>query len=333
MRIAVVDIGTNSFLCLVCDVSQASDARAGGANSANGSSGDSAVRDDGEHGNNNALKVISDICKVVRLGEKVHANRAFLPEALTRAESAFSEFSEIIAQHNVNHIIGIATSAARDVSNGAELIKLGMKYKIPIKIIDGETEALMSYAGACSAFPHESKKLNILVVDVGGGSTELIYKDVNTKELKAQSFDVGCVRLTEMFFKNDPVETQELNALSKFASKTLSSFGRVKSELVVAVSGTPTTLACIAQKIDFNPDLVEGYSFTRSSLEQLTQNLSQKTLKEKENLKGLDPLRADVIVAGGALLIAALDIANASQLMVSTRGLRYGVALNFRDFT
>src|SRR5476649_69226 len=168
MRIASVDLGTNSFLCLICEVQSG-----------------------------RPLEIIEDICRVVRLGEMVNQNHYFLPAALSRAAIALEEFSQLIKKHSVEKVVATATSAARDASNGAELLNLGQKFGIPISIIGGEREAHLSFEGALSGLSETVNK-NILVVDVGGGYTELIFKPLRDKEIRANSFEVGCVRLTEM---------------------------------------------------------------------------------------------------------------------------------------
>jgi exopolyphosphatase/guanosine-5'-triphosphate,3'-diphosphate pyrophosphatase len=299
MKIAAIDLGTNSFLCLVADIS-------------------------GQYPSS-SLKVIEDVSRVVRLGEKVHQNRFFLPEALARAKTALTEFSQIISKHGVDMVVATATSAARDVDNGEELMKMGRNLGIPIFIIGGPKEAELSFEGAVSAIKnHRDKK--ILVVDVGGGSTELIFREP-AHQLKAESYDVGCVRLTEMFFENEIVSEQDYWKLKDYGAKVLSKFGSVEPDVIVAVAGTPTTLACVEQAIAFDEDKVEGHILTLQSISELSSKLRKMTLNDRKKLPGLEPLRADVIVAGCALLECALEVANSSELRVSTRGLRYGVAL------
>jgi exopolyphosphatase/guanosine-5'-triphosphate,3'-diphosphate pyrophosphatase len=300
-KIAAVDLGTNTFLCLIAEV----------------------------EGKN--LKVIEDVARVVRLGEKVNQNRKFLPQALARSAKSLDEFEAIIKKHNVDHVVAAATSAARDVENGQELLELGQVRNIPISIIAGFKEAELSFQGAISAMPSAETK-NIFVVDVGGGSTELSHRKANEKEIKAKSFDVGCVRLTEMFLKRDPVSADELQKLNEYGLKVLRQFGFSKSDIVVAVAGTPTTLAAISQKIDFEEHKVEGYILTKEHIKELVQTLGLMTLAERKNVTGLEPLRADVIVAGGVLLLCALEVAQKNEMRVSTRGLRYGLALNYGDF-
>jgi len=153
-KIAAVDLGTNTFLCLIAEV----------------------------EGKN--LKVLEDISRVVRLGEKVNENKRFLPSALARAADTLNEFGTIIRKHNVDHVVATATSAARDVENGAELLELGRDQNIPISIIGGKREAQLSFEGAISS----SADLNqsIFVIDVGGGSTELIYRKRGEKEIRAR---------------------------------------------------------------------------------------------------------------------------------------------------
>ncbi|MDZ4677341.1 MAG: Ppx/GppA family phosphatase [Oligoflexia bacterium] len=304
MKIAAVDLGTNTFLCLIAEVIGQSPTR--------------------------SLKVIEDVARVVRLGEKVHENRAFLPIALERAARCLTEFQELIKENKVDKVIATATSAARDATNGHKLIQLGRGRGIPIHIIEGRREASLSFAGAVSAVP-DAHKRKILVIDVGGGSTELIFSE-NGNTLKERSFDVGCVRQTEIYLKKDPIDFTEYENMKQVVLKVLKEYGRVDPDLIIAVAGTPTTLACIDQKISFDDSKVEGHVLTKSRIQELAKELGSLTLEERKKVKGLEPLRADVIVAGCALLECGLDVAQQSELRVSTRGLRYGVALNYESF-
>jgi exopolyphosphatase/guanosine-5'-triphosphate,3'-diphosphate pyrophosphatase len=299
-RIAAIDMGTNSFLCLIAEVE------------------------------NQKIEIIEDHCKVVRLGEKVHQNRVFLPEALNRAKTCLTEFKKLIDKNKVDKIIATATSAARDVKNGNELKKICDELGFPLHIIEGEKEAELSFLGAVSNVKDfESKK--ILVVDVGGGSTEYIFYEPG-KTLKATSFDVGCVRLTEMFLEADPIDEKELFDLRNHAEKIIAAYGKVQPEIMIAVAGTPTTLACVEQKINFDESKVDGYTLTEESLVNLLECLGQTPLEERKSVIGLEPLRADVIIAGIILLQLSLKLANKSEMTVSTRGLRFGVALKHEEF-
>lgn len=304
MRIAAIDLGTNSFLCLIADVSGRPP--------------------------HTQLKIIYDTYKVVRLGEKVHQNRRFLPEALGRAQACLDEFAAAIKKHKAEKVVATATSAARDASNGEELMRMGRERGIPIHIIGGAKEAELSFAGAVSnlANAHDRK---ILVVDVGGGSTELIYREPG-KSPRGHSFDVGCVRLTEMFIKKDPLDKAEYEKMSAHTRKVISAYGNISPDDIIAVAGTPTTLACVAQGIDFDEHKVEGYRLTREKIAELSERLGRLPLSERKSVKGLEPLRADVILAGCAVLLETLGLAGRDEMQVSTRGLRFGVALHHDEF-
>lgn len=299
-RIAAIDMGTNSFLCLIADVS------------------------------GSTLTVIEDHAKVVRLGEKVNQNKAFLPQALARAQDCLKNFKNIIDKNNVDKIVATATSAARDAKNGGELKKICDDLGIPMHIIGGSREAELSFIGAVSNVENYKTK-KILVVDVGGGSTEYIYSEPN-KKIMATSFNVGCVRLTEMFLEKDPIDEKELYDLRAHAEKTIAAYGKVNPDLIIAVAGTPTTLACVEQKIDFDESKVDGYFLTKEKLFDLLQRLSSLSLEKRKSLPGLEPLRADVIIAGIVMLQLSLDLGNKNEMQVSTRGLRYGVALKHEEF-
>lgn len=304
MKVAAIDIGTNSFLCLIAKIK------------------------DGEDGP--TLDLIEDHARVVRLGEKVNENKSFLPEALMRAEICLRDFKESIDKHKVDKIIATATSAARDVENGDELRKICEELYIPLHIIEGTREAELSFAGAISALP-DPGKIKVLVVDVGGGSTELIYREPG-KDLKMKSYNLGAVRLTEMFLTKDPVDTEELGKLREYTKNILKDYGTIKPDVIIAVAGTPTTLACVDQKIAFQEEKVEGYVLTRQKIKNLTEILGALPLSFRKKTKGLDAMRADVIVAGSAILELCLDLTDSDDMCVSTRGLRYGVALHHKEF-
>jgi exopolyphosphatase/guanosine-5'-triphosphate,3'-diphosphate pyrophosphatase len=300
MRVGAIDLGTNSFLCLIADVE------------------------------NKKIKVIEDHCRVVRVGEGISKTKRFSSEALGRASKCLKEFRSHLDRLGVKKVLATATSAARDAENGQELLAIGNQFKIPISIISGSEEAFLSFEGAITGI--EAKSFgNLLVVDVGGGSTELIVKEPQ-KPLIAKSFDVGCVRLTERFLIKDPIDDVELMNLLNHAKKTFAPFESVHPQAVIAVAGTPTTLAAIDQEIDFDDSMIDGYVLSYQKIEQLMKRLAKMSLVERKKVKGLDPMRADVIVAGAALLLAALEKFKMRELIVSSRGLRYGVALHHETF-
>lgn len=303
MKVAALDLGSNTFLCLIVDVE-----------------------------NNQIKNIYSDDVEIVRLGQDLAKNKLFHPEALVRAEACLKRFKQIIDFHKPEKILAMATSAARDSKNAEELFKIAQKFKIPLEIIPGEKEAEITFLGALSG--HEDKDKKRLIVDIGRGSTEFIYGE-NLKIKYAESFDIGCVRLTEKFIKNQPTPPEQVDAAK---NSILECLLKVKTQLVqtppeeiLAVAGTPTALVA-AEIGGFDKNRIDGYLLTRTNLQAWVQKLSQSSIDEKINL-GIEKGRADVILIGAITLLEVLKLFKKDQIIVSTRGVRYGVALEiYRRF-
>jgi exopolyphosphatase/guanosine-5'-triphosphate,3'-diphosphate pyrophosphatase len=303
MRVAAIDLGTNTLLCLIADVR-----------------------------NQKIEKVISDKVQVVRLGQGVHENRKFHPEALARADKCLKEFSEEISKHKVDKIVACATSAARDVKNAHELIEIGQKYGINIEIISGEREAECTFWGTVG----RDVKGSVGIIDVGGGSTEFMVGDAKGIAKKV-SVDVGSVRLTELFISKHPVPAPELQKVRSYINDKLkiieTNFSGLKFQKVIAVAGTPTTIAAIDMGKPFDAKSVHGYKLSLAKLDDWTQRLAQMTVEERQKISGMDPKRADVIVAGAAVLSEGCKALKTNELEVSIQGLRYGIALLAEEHT
>ncbi len=298
MKVAALDLGSNTFLLLVCEV---------------------------EAGQ--ITKIYQDEIEVTKLGQGVHANKKFHPEALQRADGCLKKYAEIIAREKPEGTLAMATSAARDVSNGEELFKIGKKYNIPIQVIPGHLEAKITFDGA--TYDRENK-FGVAAIDVGGGSTEIIALD-DEGQPQGVSVDVGSVRLTEMFVTKHPIPEQEVFALKKYATEKFSEvqrqLPRAKLTEIIGVAGTPTTLAAVMQAVEYSDDKVHGYKITLHDLDIWIDKLAALDLPARQAVVGMDPKRADVIVAGMCILQAALKALNKTELVVSIRGVRYGVAL------
>ena len=296
MRVAALDLGTNTFLCLVADVES-----------------------------NGVVRVISDEAKVVRLGQGIHASRGIHPEALERADICLGAYAQVIRKHKAECVMAVATSAARDAINGEELIKIGRKHGIEIRIIEGETEAELTYRGVFIEPPRESA----VILDVGGGSTEFILGD-RSGIRKKLSLDVGSVRLTEAFVTGHPVSSEELGAMRRHL---IEKFKEAKEKLsgptpgrAIAVAGTPATIAALDAAREFDPGFVEGYRLSKQSLFTWAERLARMSLAERRALVGMEPGRADVVVAGALILGSGCEALGIDGVEVSVRGLRYGLA-------
>lgn len=307
MKVAALDLGTNTFLCLIAE----GDAK------------------------NGITQVHADLTKVVRLGQGVDKTGEFHPDALKRARECLTEFKKAIDDFGgVDHILAMATSAARDAKNGAELFKIGKDLGIPIEIIPGEDEARITYAGATVGNVDTSK--TNLVVDVGGGSTELIQGH-GDQILFGESLNIGGVRLTEKFISAQPVNSSERENLAKHVESELQKvLPAIKSkpvDQIVAVAGTPTSIAAI-ELGGFVAEKVDGYFLTRERLRYWVDEFARTTVLEKQEKYNLGG-RADIIFAGSMILLKVVEALGKEGLMISTKGVRYGVALEMlrRRFT
>lgn len=297
MRVAALDLGTNTFLLLIADVV-----------------------------NGRIEKVLHDEVRVVRLGQGVHEHRKLHPDALARAKECFQHFASVIARHDISRTLACATSAARDVENADELISLAKKNGIPLRVISGEQEAELTFAGTI----RDAQEGSIMIVDVGGGSTEYILGDKNGIRAR-KSIDIGSVRLTELFVSAHPIVASEMAAMTDYIRERLQVARRhvppEPTARMVAVAGTPTTLAAVDQGRPFDYQHVDGYVLTQAKLAGWVERLAKMTVAERQALSGMDPKRADVIVAGSLILKASLEAYAAQEMEVSVRGLRYGIAL------
>ncbi len=301
MKVAALDLGSNTFLCLICDVH-------------NGQIG----------------QVYADEVQVVRLGQELSLTKKFHPEALARAKKTLSEFSKVIKQHQPDKILAMATSAARDAKNQEELFKICKDLSIPLKIISGDDEARITYSGSTSGLRELNK--NYLVLDVGGGSTEFIFGK-GRELIDGHSQNVGCVRFTEKFITAQPTPTEEVEKckveIQKYIKESkdrLEKATSLRDLEILAVAGTPTTLVA-AELGKFDVSQIDGYRLSKEKLVAWQNKLARSTLEQKLQM-GIPAGRADVLLVGVLILLSSLEIFGQTDLVVSTRGVRYGVALS-----
>lgn len=300
MKVAALDLGSNTSLLLIAEVE-----------------------------NGTVTKVYHDETRVTKMGQGVHMHRRLHPEALERLDKCFADYAKVIAQHKPEKVVAVATSAARDVSNGEALLELGRKHKIPIHIISGDQEARLTFKGALC---DRAETRGIAVIDVGGGSTEIITEGDDGP--KGTSVDVGSVRLTELFVTKHPIPSAELAKVTEYAKQAYKNAPLPTAEVieVVAVAGTPTTLAAVDQKREFDEKFVHGYKLDLKTMDAWRDKMAAMTVDQREELPGMQPKRADVIVTGTIILSEAMRALKQTQATVSTRGVRYGVALAHAEF-
>jgi exopolyphosphatase/guanosine-5'-triphosphate,3'-diphosphate pyrophosphatase len=294
-RVASIDIGTNTILLLIAEVV-------------------------GEK-----IKPLFEKEFIVRLGEGVHKNGILSKEAMDRGLQTLMQYLERCKAMEVQKIFTVGTSALREAKNSEVFLKLvKRKLGLPIQIISGEEEARLSFLAVARDLNELDK--SILVVDVGGGSTEFIF---GKGELIEQwvSLPLGSVRFTEQFLRSDPIQKREWEEMEKEIRKLLPEIPRPDDFFsIVAVGGTATTLASVEQGLDaFNFEKIHHFVLEKEGLKKQLLLYRSKTIDERRKIPGLLPSRADVILAGGAILYMAMEELNCPSVLVSCHGIRYGL--------
>ena len=302
-RVAAVDCGTNTIRLLVADV----DASRGTV--------DSLVRQ----------------LRIVRLGQDVDRTGRLADKALERVFAATDEYAATIERHAVEAVRFVATSAVRDAAN-AEVFVEGVRSRLGVapEVLSGDEEARLSYEGATRALPAVPGP--VAVVDIGGGSTEVVLGDPAGGGVRAaRSLDVGSVRLTERLMPSDPPPRAEVDAAAAVVDEaldTLPSYGVRLGDAatVVGVAGTVTTLAAVLLGLEaYDRERVHHASFPRREVHDVVARLLAMTVAQREAL-GVPPGRSDVIGAGALVLDRVLRRSGASRLTVSEADILDGVA-------
>jgi len=295
-RVATIDIGTNSILLMIADVA------------ADGS-----------------VQVIDDRCRIERLGRGVDKSGALDPAAIARALDALHEYAGAIRAAGATRVAAVGTQALREAANGAEFLEpAGALLGVPIEVIGGRREAELAFAAVMKSFP-ELRRGPLVVMDVGGGSTELIVgKDGAIESLV--SVPIGSVRMAERHVQNDPPSPEDGVALVAGIDAALAPHPLPHGVPLVGIAGTATTLAAVAIGLEpYDPDRVQGMRVPRVEVDaQLRRYLSASTA-ERSTIRGLDPKRADVIHAGCAIIARVMARMEADALVVSDRGIRFGL--------
>jgi exopolyphosphatase/guanosine-5'-triphosphate,3'-diphosphate pyrophosphatase len=216
----------------------------------------------------------------------------------------------------------------RDATNRDEFSDfIQNKTGIKIETLSGDEEAKYTFHGAVSGFRGKSKLFSVL--DIGGGSTEIVCGSFSHLTSKT-SLDIGCVRITERFLQTSPPTSLEVADARSFIQKEIAKadLSAVKESKLVGVAGTVTTLAALHQRLpSYDPHKVEGYLLSYDDVRNLFNQLRIKTLEEIRTVPQISSGRADIILAGILILLEFMEAADAEQITVSDRGLRYGIAL------
>lgn len=301
MNLASIDIGSNTVLLLI-----------------------------GKIVNNSVIPIINKY-ESPRLGKGLKPGGEILKDRIDHLLTVLSNYKSIIEEYDCKEIIIAATNAMRIASNSDYIIDLVKeKLDMEISIIPGDEEARLSYLGASSSMPELNEKI---VIDIGGGSTEVIYGKSNDILFK-KSFQTGVVSLTEKYLSNFPYTTNDLEAAKIHLEEVFTILKTVipKKIPIIAVAGTPTTLSCITQGMKtYIEDKVERSILTAENMKNLYNQLSVipgPIIKSKfgEVVSG----REDVLFSGLLILNHLLELTDNTIINVSNRGLRYGNIINYK---
>ena len=277
------------------------------------------------------LRKVSQVRAITRLGKGMDTEKKLLGDRMDETISVLTNFRDECRKFEPLTIRAVATSAVREASNQKDFISRAKKEAdLEIKVISWEEEADLTVQGVLWKLPNIGK--DILVFDIGGGSTEFILAR-DRKIVSAVGTQLGTVRLTEKFISNHPIDVNEYKALEthlrrelKLVKEKLSGF---PPEVLVGTAGTVTTLAAIDGSVDpYDPEKIHGVSLTFKRVEELLEDLKNKSLAERMAMKEMEKGREDLIIVGGALVLETMKIFECNLLTVSEYGLREGTVLD-----
>jgi len=290
---AVIDIGTNTLLLLVVDPQ---------------------------------LRRVVDLCRFGRLGKGLDATGRLAPESIDLSLEICREYRSVMDKHGVGAPSIIGTQALREAQNARDFTEPAEQILgAPIITIGGEREAQLAYLAVRNTFP-ELAGTSFVVVDVGGGSTELITAN-ESGVVSAVSVPIGAVRMTERHLKSDPPAIGEALALDDDVDNQLRKLELPAQVPVIGTAGTATTMAAVSLALEtYDPDKVTGHRLTPDEVDALRRKLFKATTAQRREMAGVEPERADVIAAGVAIYHRVMHRIGAPVLITCDRGIRWGLA-------
>lgn len=301
VRIATIDAGTNTALLLITESNE-----------------------------KGKMRVLEDVHAIARLGEGVDERKAISRDAFERFQGVLREHQAVIDRYQCEHVKLAATSAMRDAGNSAEvaaLIKAEFGYEV--EIISGGQEAQLTYRGSLLGLEYPEDKV-IGVLDIGGGSTEISFGSLK-HFVRGASMQIGAVRMHERFLSKAPYPNEQVSQAALAISQSIQQIAKelAQPDHLVAVAGTPTSLAAMHLGLtEFDAKRVNG---TVLKLEDIERYLGVALTSSTEELLARYPVinkaRADILPAGTLILYSVMRILRVPEITVSTRGLRYGLAI------
>lgn len=280
----------------------------------------------GELADDRTISTVVDTNDIVRLGENLDKTGMISPEAMERNVASVAAFNAKALELGADQVVAVGTMALRSASNSDVFLrKVKEACGVEVMIIPGEEEARLSYLAILSGLPIQGGEL--VVFDTGGGSTEFIYGR-GTQVVKRFSVNLGAVRITENYLNADPVTPEQVGAATAQIDKEFAEAGvEGHPQQLVGMGGTVTSMGAVKHKmVKYDPDVIQGSTLTREDIQAQISDYSSRTIEQRKELPGLQPKRADVILAGACILDVITSRLGVDQLTISDRGLRHGLA-------
>lgn len=283
---------------------------------------------------------LDDRNEITRLSQDLHTTGIIGPTGWNQSLTAIIDFASVARELGAKDIVAVGTMCLRTAANAVDFVAAVQDAcRVHIEVISGEEEARLAYLGVLSGLGELPGQ--VAVFDIGGGSTEIIFgrgKRIASRE----SLDVGAVRLTEEYLVSDPVTADEYARMLARVHVDLADFGSndpaARNEAtqdidnLVGIGGTVTNLSAIKlQLAEHDPARLQGTTLTREDLDHMVQEIKVRTIAERRQIVGLQPKRADVILAGTGIARVVMDHLDSDLCLVSTRGVRHGLLVDRYD--
>lgn len=297
---AGIDIGSNSIRLLIAEVE-----------------------------NNKIKNIIYQQKATTRLATDIDKTSMLAKEPFEHSINVLADFKASLMHYKVKNVITVATSAVREAKNGHEFIEAARKIGIEISVISGNEEGLLEYLGVCSGLELNS---NPLILDVGGGSSEIIYK-LDNGEIHTESHKIGVVKMADMFDFKDS-NTDNMEKCKSYISDFFKNVNIPNNiETFIATAGTATTLAAIdMHMVEYDYTKVNGYILNINTIHNILNKIYNTPYNKRLEITGMDKGREDLIIPGILIILEILNKTLLNNIMVSDFGLREGAVVRAASY-
>lgn len=295
-RYATLDIGSNSVLIFIAEID--------------------------ESGN---FRTIVDRAEIARLGEEVDKTGVINTSAMARTLETLNTFVSLARDSGAEEIAAIGTSTLRQAKNATQFLKkVKDRFGLDIRVITGEEEARLSYIAVKKGLNLQTE--NLIVIDIGGGSTEFIYGKGDLVQNRF-SLNIGAIQLTETYLTSDPITESEYREMMEYIRGVFQDLAVPKTTpVLVGMGGTMTNLGAIKNGLEvYDATIIQGSKLELEEIESQINTFREKTIHERQQIKGIQPKRADVILAGAGILFSIMIRFGVKEVVISDQGIRHGL--------